>query len=465
MPNAVQTPTAQRDVYTVGRLNREVRLLLEQGIGAVWIEAELSNFSRPSSGHWYFTLKDRDAQVRCAMFRQRNMAVRFAPKEGQLLLARARVGLYEPRGDYQLLVEHLEEAGVGALRREFERLRDQLGAEGLFDPAHKRPLPAVPTRIGVVTSPTGAALRDILNILRRRFPAAEVLIYPTAVQGAQAAPEILAAIKRASARAEVDVLIVARGGGSLEDLWAFNDERVARAIHGCSMPVITGIGHEVDFTIADFVADVRAPTPSGAAELAVPDGAAWRAMLSRLAQRFALAMARQQRDELERLQQLQRRFKLAHPGARVAQSAQRLDDLETRLTLTLRTRLTDSRGSVTELRARLAGASPVLRIAGMGARLSHGRAQLAHAGLAVVQRARHRLDLAQRALHGVSPLATLGRGYAIVSDAHSGKLLRAATEVPAGAEIEARLSVGRLRARVLGQLSDPQDMQDEANAT
>jgi exodeoxyribonuclease VII large subunit len=449
MSSPVREPQLpQRDVYTVGRLNREVRLLLEQGIGAVWIEAELSNFSRPSSGHWYFTLKDRDAQVRCAMFRQRNLSVRFTPKEGQLLLARARVGLYEPRGDYQLLVEHLEEAGVGALRREFERLRDRLAAEGLFDASHKRPLPTVPRRIGVVTSPTGAALRDILNILRRRFVAAAVLIYPTAVQGAQAAPEILAAVERASQRAEVDVLIVARGGGSLEDLWAFNDERVARAIHDCSMPVVTGIGHEVDFTIADFVADLRAPTPTGAAELVVPDGAAWRSTLSRLGQRFALAMARQLRAEQQSLERLQQRFRLAHPGVRLAQSAQRLDELEQRLVLTLRAQLAGERESLTELRARLAAASPMLRVAAVGARLTHSRSRLAHAGSMLLQQATYRLGLAQRALHGVSPLATLGRGYAIVTAVDSGRLLRDAADVIDGALIDARLGRGLLRARV-----------------
>jgi exodeoxyribonuclease VII large subunit len=285
-------PQSDSDVYSVGRLNREVRLLLEHGMPVVWVEAELSNFSRPGSGHWYFTLKDRDAQVRCAMFRQRNSLVRFTPAEGKLVLARARVGLYEPRGDYQLLVEHMEEAGVGALKREFERLKERLAAEGLFAPELKRPLPGVPRRIGIVTSPTGAAVRDILNILARRFPAAEVLIYPTVVQGAAAVPELLAAIGLASARRECDVLIVARGGGSLEDLWAFNDERVARALRACPMPVVTGIGHEVDFTIADFVADLRAPTPSGAAELVVPDGQAWRVTLARLEGRFQQGMQR-----------------------------------------------------------------------------------------------------------------------------------------------------------------------------
>ncbi|MCW5574324.1 MAG: exodeoxyribonuclease VII large subunit, partial [Steroidobacteraceae bacterium] len=247
---------AERNVYTVSRLNREVRLLLEQGIPGVWVEGEISNLARPSSGHWYFSLKDRDAQIRCAMFRQRNGSLKFQPNDGMAVLARGRVSLYEPRGDFQLIVEHLEEAGLGALQREFERLRDKLAAEGLFDEAVKRPLPAAPRRIGVVTSPTGAALRDILHVLARRFAPAAVLIYPTPVQGKAAVPGLLAALGHAARRAECDVLIVARGGGSLEDLWAFNDEQVARAIRAMPMPVVTGIGHEIDFTIADFAADL-----------------------------------------------------------------------------------------------------------------------------------------------------------------------------------------------------------------
>ncbi len=321
----------ERDVYSVSRLNREVRLLLERGMSVIWIEGELSNFSQPSSGHWYFTLKDRDAQVRCAMFRQRNMLVGFTPRVGQQVLARAKVSLYEPRGDYQLIVEHLEEAGVGALRREFERLKAKLAAEGLFDPARKRELPRCPRRIGVVTSPTGAAIRDILHILGRRFPAAAVLIYPTAVQGAAAVPAIVEAIELASQRRECDVLIVARGGGSIEDLWAFNDERVARAIHACSIPVVTGIGHEIDFTIADFVADVRAPTPSGAAELVVPDRREWLAVLKRIAERLEVAMRRELRAFSARSDAARLRLQLAHPGTRLTQQAQRLDDLEQRL--------------------------------------------------------------------------------------------------------------------------------------
>ena len=271
---------AERDIYSVSRLNREVRVLLERGFGVLWVEAEISNFSRPSSGHWYFSLKDANAQVRCAMFRQRNMLCAFTARDGQKVLVRARIGLYEPRGEFQLIVEHMEDAGLGALKRKFEELSARLKAEGLFEAERKRPLPALPRRIGVITSPSGAAVRDILHVLARRFPAVAVMVYPVAVQGAQAPAEIVAALKLACRRAECDVLILARGGGSLEDLWAFNDEQLARAIVASSIPVVSGVGHEIDFTIADFAADVRAPTPSAAAELVVPDAEEWLAALA-----------------------------------------------------------------------------------------------------------------------------------------------------------------------------------------
>src|SRR5213080_4349874 len=284
-----------REVYSVTRVNREVRALLERGLPVLWVEGELTNFSQPSSGHWYFTLKDREAQLRCAMFRMRNALVGFTPSASAQVLVRGRISVYEARGEYQLIVEHLEEAGVGALRREFDRLKAKLAAEGLFALEHKRGLPRFPRRIGVITSPSGAALRDILHILARRFPPAPVLIYPTAVQGAAAAPALVAALEIASGRAEVDVLILARGGGSLEDLWAYNDERVARAIYASRLPIVSGVGHEIDFTIADFVADARAPTPSAAAELVAPDGAACLQFLARSAERLAAAMRRELR--------------------------------------------------------------------------------------------------------------------------------------------------------------------------
>ena len=285
----------ERNVYTVSRLNREVRVLIERGLGVIWVEGELSNLSVPSSGHWYFSMKDRDAQLRCAMFRQRNTGVGFTPKAGQQILARGRVSLYEPRGDYQFIVEHLEEAGVGALKREFERLKAKLAAEGLFALERKRSLPRFPRRIGVVTSPTGAALRDILHILASTIPARGSAHLPDAGPRRRRHRSIVEAIETASARAECDVLIVARGGGSIEDLWAFNDERVARAIRASAIPIVSGIGHEIDFTIADFVADARAPTPSGAAELVAPDRAACLEALARTLERLSVCMRRELR--------------------------------------------------------------------------------------------------------------------------------------------------------------------------
>jgi exodeoxyribonuclease VII large subunit len=440
-----------RKVYTISQLNAEVRLLLERGLAVIWVEGELSNLSQPSSGHWYFSLKDRNAQIRCAMFRQRNIAVGFAPHAGQHVLARGRVSVYEARGDYQLIVEHLEEAGIGALRLEFEKLKVKLAAEGLFALERKRPLPAFPQRIGVVTSPTAAALRDILHVLARRFAPATVLIYPTAVQGAAAVPGIVAALELASRRAECDVLILARGGGSLEDLWGFNDERVARAIRACAVPVVTGIGHEIDFTIADFAADARAPTPSAAAESVVPDRQAWVAAIARSAQRLHAAVRRELRGAVSRLDTALQRLSLAHPGVRLAQQQQRLDDLEQRINHALRSELHDKRGRLGDVFARLVRHSPDRLVRDLRVRHELFAGRLRHALLASVARAEHRLGLAQRTLHTVSPLATLARGFAIVTRPTDGALIGDASLVNIGDEIEARLARGRLRARVLGK--------------
>lgn len=445
---------SERDVYTVSRLNREVRLLLEAGLPLLWLEGELSNFAAPASGHWYFSLKDGSAQVRCAMWRQRNSAVRFRPKEGMLLLARARVGLYEPRGEYQLIVEHLEEAGEGALKREFEKLKARLAAEGLFDAERKRPLPAIPRRIGVVTSPTGAAVHDILRVLRARFPAAGVIIYPTAVQGAAAVPEIVRAIGTASRRAEVDVLIVARGGGSLEDLWCFNDERVARAIAASRIPTVSGVGHEVDVTIADFVADVRAPTPSAAALAAVPDKTAWLESLASVETRFGGAMGRYLRAQHLSLGALAQRLQISHPGARLAQHAQRLDDLEQRMRLALRSTVLHQRQRLEILSTRLWRENPRHRLEALCAHAASLRQRLTTTFAAQIGALDQRLALAARTLDAVSPLATLARGFAVVSRANDGALLRDAADAPPGTEIETRLARGRLLARVSKQLED-----------
>jgi len=438
-----------REVYSVTRLTREVRALLDRGLGVIWVEGELSNFSQPASGHWYFSLKDRDAQLRCAMFRLKNMLVGFTPRSGTQVLLRGRISVYEARGEYQLIVEHLEEAGVGALKREFERLKARLAAEGLFALERKRALPRFPHRIGVITSPTGAALRDILHILKRRYPPAAVLIYPVPVQGAAAVPAVVAALQAASARAECDVLILARGGGSLEDLWAFNDEAVARAIHACALPVVSGVGHEVDFTIADFVADARAPTPSAAAELVVPDRIACLEALERTAQRLTAGLRRELRMIGSRVEAIERRLRLAHPGVRLGQQMQRLDDLAQRLAGAARSGLHRQHTRLAHAQARLERGSPRHAVRDYRARHEQLQGRLEHAARADLARVQHRLALAQRALHAVSPLATLTRGFAIVTAA-DGRVLTEAAAVAPGEAIEARLAHGTLCARVTG---------------
>jgi exodeoxyribonuclease VII large subunit len=356
-------PLRERDVYTVSRLNREARGLVEGTLGSIWLEGEISNFARPGSGHWYFSLKDDAAQVRCAMFRQRNAGLGMVPRDGMQVLVRARASVYEPRGEFQLIVDHLEESGEGELRRRFERLKRQLAAEGLFETARKRPLPRLPRRIGVVTSPTGAALRDILQVLRRRFAAVPVILYPVPVQGAGAAGQIAAAIALASARAEVDVLVVGRGGGSLEDLWSFNEEAVARAIVDCAMPVVSAVGHEVDVTIADLAADVRAPTPSAAAELIVPDAAEWLRSLAAAERRLAGAWRRRQAAWLDALDWARKRLSQLHPSLAIERQFQRLDDLDTRMGAAIRGQLVLAGHRLAARRAELVSLSQASRIA------------------------------------------------------------------------------------------------------
>ncbi|MDV3239317.1 MAG: exodeoxyribonuclease VII large subunit [Gammaproteobacteria bacterium] len=443
----MSNPTPDRDVYSVGRLNAEARALLEGAFPLIWVEGELSNVSRPASGHLYFTLKDSTAQVRCAMFRGNNRFLKFRPEDGRQVLVRANLSLYEARGDYQLIVQSMEEAGDGALQRAFEALKQKLAAAGLFDAAHKVELPTLPRRIGVVTSPTGAAIRDILSVLRRRFPAIPVLIYPVPVQGAGAGAEIAAAIRTADRRRDCDVLIVARGGGSLEDLWAFNEEVVARAIYDCGIPVVSGVGHEVDFTIADFVADRRAPTPSVAAEMVSPDQTEWLNQLRALDRELYKHLRRRLQRLDERLGWLGKRLQQQHPGQRLRQRAQRLDELDQRLRLALRARLQRRRERLATLEARLQRHHP-------GPRLRHLRdleAALARRLRTAVQtrlkESRQRLTALGRALDAVSPLATLERGYAIVTAA-DGRVLHDAAQTRPGDRITARLARGRLRCTV-----------------
>ncbi len=436
-----------RDVFTVSRLNAEVRDLLSATYSLIWVEGELSNVARPASGHLYFTLKDARAQVRCAMFRNRNRGLGFTPEEGMQVLVRAGVSLYEPRGDYQLIVEHMEEAGDGALRRAFEALKNRLDKEGLFDPAHKKPLPALPRRIGVVTSPTGAAIRDILSVLRRRFPAVPVLLYPVPVQGGEAAEKIARAIELANRRGDCDVLIVARGGGSLEDLWSFNEEVVARAIHASEIPVVSGVGHEIDFTIADFAADRRAPTPSAAAEMVVPDATEWLARCRSLENRLVQRMRAQLEQARRELAWLGKRLDQRHPGERLRQRAQRLDELEQRLRQRLRQRLHAARDRLATVTARLHRHSPVPRLEQARARADGLGTRLRLAMRHGLQARRERLAALAHALDTLSPLATLERGYAIVST-RDGRILRKASETHPGEQVEARLAHGRLRCTV-----------------
>lgn len=449
IPSAV-TGHAERDVYTVSQLNAEVRETLELAFPrSVWVEGELSNVARPSSGHIYFTLKDHQAQVRCAMFRGRNSALSFVPTNGMQVLARARVGLYDGRGEYQLVVEFLEESGDGALRRAFEQLKQKLDAEGLFDPARKRPLPALPRAIGVITSPTGAAIRDILSVLRRRFPAMPLIIYPVPVQGDGAAAQIAAAISVANARKDSDVLLVARGGGSLEDLWAFNEEVVARAIAGSELPIITGIGHEIDFTIADFCADVRAPTPSAAAELLTPDQNEWRQRVLRIAQRLEL----RQRELLSRWQRqlawLTKRLDQQHPRQRLLQRMQRIDELEQRLYRAQRAHLRALQQRIVTATARLHRHAPDQQLARLAERRRYLYQRLRRSMAQRLERERQQLAAVGRALDTVSPLATLSRGYSVLTRSADGTVVTVADQLQAGERVNARLHRGRVECTVI----------------
>ena len=434
----------ERDIYSVSRLNQEARLLLEQGFPRIWLEGELSNVSRPSSGHLYFTLKDARAQIRAAMFRSRNQAIRFRPEEGLQVLVRGRISLYEPRGDYQLIVDQMEEAGDGALRRAFEELKRKLDAEGLFDAARKQPLPALPSRIGVITSPSGAAVRDVISVLRRRFPAIPVLIYPVPVQGKEAGGEIANAIRLASRRAECDVLILTRGGGSLEDLWPFNEEVVARAIHDCRVPLVSAVGHEIDFTIADFVADRRAATPSAAAELVVPDQLEWLARLTQLSARLENRLRQLLSDDQRRMAWLEQRLQQLHPGQYLRQQAQRLDELEQRARLLIEIKFNRLQYSLKELNEELQRHSPTQLLGRLQLQQDLLAQRLGTAVLGLLAEKRRRLELACRSLDTISPLATLQRGYAIVSQLPERRILRQAASVKAGDRLEARLAEGTL---------------------
>ncbi|EAZ97784.1 exodeoxyribonuclease VII large subunit [Marinobacter sp. ELB17] len=430
---------------SVSELNHQARHLLETSFMQVWVEGELSGFSRPSSGHWYFSLKDRNCQIRCAMFRGANQRVRPAPKEGELVRIRGKVTLYENRGDFQIIVEHLEPAGAGALQQAFEALKLKLFNEGLFSTERKKPIPALPRHIGVVTSPTGAAIHDILTVLARRCPGIPVTLYPTAVQGQAATADIVAAIGRAVAHNRADVLIIGRGGGSLEDLWCFNEEAVARAIAACPIATVSAVGHEVDTTIADYVADLRAPTPSAAAEKISPDQSIWLRQLQAISERLQAAMGRQHTALENRLLQLSTRLK--DPRRSLQEKAQRLDGLDLRLSRAM-AQLTQRLHMRTDhLQQRLAMQSPNRQLASAGERVLRATTGLNLAIQQALKSRREQLDYTAQTLNLVSPLATLGRGYAIVKD-DQGKIVRHAGQLEAGQAISARVANGTVHAQV-----------------
>ena len=442
--------TSQRHILTPSSLNRLVRDLLGDVFPLVWIEGELSNVARPASGHVYFTLKDSGAQVRCAMFKMKATSLRFRPVDGMQVLVRAKVGLYEPRGEFQLVAETMEPAGEGALQREFEQLKARLDAEGLFAQARKRPLPRYARRIGVITSATGAAVRDVLSVLARRWPLVDIEVLPVPVQGREAPAAIVAMLRKASTSRRYDVLLLTRGGGSLEDLWAFNDEQVARAIHASAVPVVSAVGHEIDFSIADFVADLRAPKPSAAAELLVPDAVAISRHLHQLQQRLLTLQQRRLQGHSQRVDHLLARLQAQRPQARLARDHERLLHLQRRLTSVLREQNQRRHTRLDRLHARLLALHPRTRLPLLSRRLAEQDLRLRRAIAHTLQRQQTALRHAGHALHSVSPLATLERGYAILFD-DAGHVVRSAEDVAIDDTLKARLAKGELNLKVLGK--------------
>lgn len=433
-----------RELLSVSQLNSRARLLLEDVFAQVWVEGEISNLAKPASGHLYFTLKDSQAQVRCALFRQNAARVRQALRDGLAVKVRGKVSLFEGRGDYQLIVDAVEPAGDGALRLAFEALKEKLAGEGLFAVERKRALPAHPQHIGIVSSPSGAVIRDIISVFRRRAPQVALTLVPSAVQGREATAQLVRALQLAD-RAGFDAIILARGGGSLEDLWCFNEEAVARAVAACITPVVSAVGHETDVSISDFVADVRAPTPSAAAELLAPDTADLQRRLDSLRRRLLLRMQGLLAQQRLRLDGLVRR--LRHPGERLRQQAQRLDDLDMRLRRAQQQYLQQRQALLTRLDTRLAAQHPRRSLALLRQQLDSLASRLPRVMHSQLRQQRQQLQALGQQLHIVSPLATLGRGYSILLD-ERGQAIRSAQHTQPGQRLTARLGEGQLSLRV-----------------
>ena len=435
-------------VYTVSRLNREIRTVLEQGFASLVLTGEISNFIAPASGHWYFSLKDDKAQIKAAMWRGNNRSQSYRPENGAQVTVKARVSLYEPRGDYQLIVEHMEPAGEGQLKQEFDALKMRLAAEGLFSSAYKKPLPNNINRIGIITSATGAAIKDILTVLKRRAPQLEVIIYPAMVQGKEAHIHLINQIELANARNEVDILILGRGGGSLEDLWCFNHEQLARAIHNSDLPIISAVGHEIDTTISDYVADMRAPTPSAAAELVSPNTQELHSKVTQLINRLNNAFKHSIADKRALATQLQHRLNLCHPRNQLNQKAQRLDELSIALQQAMQSRLYQQERTLNNLTPRLMRQSPDKKLAQASHQLSQLQARLNQAIQQQLQQANNSLALQASKLDSVSPLNVLARGYSITKT-QQGKVVKSVGQIKAGDVLVTELVDGSVESTAL----------------
>ncbi|MEH6347014.1 MAG: exodeoxyribonuclease VII large subunit [Bermanella sp.] len=438
-------------VFTVSQLNRQSKELLETYLHRVQVSGEISNLSRPNSGHWYFTLKDHRAQVRCAMFKSRSQNVQFVPKEGEQVLIHASVSLYEARGDYQLIVDKMESAGEGALKIAFEAMKERLNQQGYFSDEYKKAIPSHPKHIGIVTSQTGAAVKDIISVLKRRFPALPISIYPAQVQGELAAGQIVQAIQRANRDAICDVLIVGRGGGSLEDLWPFNEESVAHAIFQSQIPIISAVGHEVDTSISDFVADLRAPTPSAAAELVSPDRFEWLGRFEQLQRQLKRSM--ENRLSTQRFHLLQLVKRLRHPKDKIQENMQRLDMAELKLNNALERRLLLSKERLAKVSTSLQQHKPDKRLALLQQHTAQLQQRLEHAIKQQLNHFQHKVARQAEVLNAVSPLSTLSRGYAILTT-DEGIAVRNSNQVNPGDTVHAQLHLGKISCTVLEQDSN-----------
>lgn len=450
---SITAPGPETRVYRPAELNQEVRLHIEAGFPRLWLSGEISNLARPPSGHVYFTLKDPRAQIRCALFRGNAAGTGFRPENGMQVLVRGRLSLYEPRGDYQLIADGMLEAGAGALAQAFEALKKKLEGEGLFEPARKQALPRWPERISVVTSPSGAAIRDILQTLSKRWPRAKVRIYPSQVQGETAPAELVRALKAADGHGFGQVILLARGGGSLEDLWAFNDEALARAIHACATPVISGVGHETDFTIADFVADLRAPTPTAAAVAATPDGPELLRQLGRQESRLQRAIEQGLQQRMQRLDHAESRLRQKHPERRLDELSRRRTDLDRRAELAIKRQLDGQQRRLQGLESRLQARHPgrqleqlELQVRGLGNRLERAARQS-------IERRRQQLGAVARSLNNVSPLAVLERGYAVVRNP-DGQAMTQRDQFKKGREINILMDAFEVDAEILAAPRD-----------